>query len=220
MSRLFIIIGILLVLASPAIADVSVTISGASRVSTVGDNVTVSLPFEEEYTVNLCNHHDRLRALVTVHIDGRPATGKGLILVPGETVALERFIDDDLQRGSRFLFIEAPARAGNDAGSMLITVQYERDTAPLLRYREPPVQHWGGWDGGTAVGSLTYITTDASASLTTASVSHLVNGVTIPGSESRQRFEYADIDDLDPRQDVMAITMRGFYRGQPITLKR
>ena len=68
---------------------------------------TVRLPFESEYKIRLKNKN-QVRAKASVLIDGMDISpGRMLILRPGQTLDLERFIQDgDLDRGARFKFVE------------------------------------------------------------------------------------------------------------------
>ncbi len=67
---------------------------------------TVYCPFGAEYTILLKNLNT-VRAVVNVFVDGENAVPGGLVIDPGRTVDLERWIKNgNLSEGNRFKFIE------------------------------------------------------------------------------------------------------------------
>jgi hypothetical protein len=66
----------------------------------------VIIPFGAEYSILLKNMESR-NSSVKVSIDGRDVlSGRSLILHPNSSMELERFIEDSLDRGNRFRFIQ------------------------------------------------------------------------------------------------------------------
>ena len=77
---------------------------------------TVRIPFGSEYQIRLKNKTQR-RATASVLIDGTVVTGLGdIILGPGQTVDLERFLEDK-NSGSRFKFVTADSAGVQDPSS-------------------------------------------------------------------------------------------------------
>ena len=73
---------------------------------------TVYIPFASEYTILLKNLNT-VRAIVNVYIDGENAVPGGLVIDPGRSVDLERWIKNgNLTEGNRFKFIERTAKIG------------------------------------------------------------------------------------------------------------
>ena len=67
---------------------------------------TVYIPFASEYSILLKNLNTT-RAVVNVFIDGENAVPGGLVIDPGRTVDLERWIKNgNLSEGNKFKFIE------------------------------------------------------------------------------------------------------------------
>jgi len=67
---------------------------------------TVYIPFASEYSILLKNLNT-VRAVVNVFIDGENAVPGGLVVDPGRTVDLERWIKNgNLSNGNKFKFIE------------------------------------------------------------------------------------------------------------------
>ena len=67
---------------------------------------TVYIPFGSEYSILLKNLNT-VRAVVNVYIDGENAVPGGLVIDPGRTVDLERWIKNgNLSEGNKFKFIE------------------------------------------------------------------------------------------------------------------
>jgi len=77
-------------------------------------NNTVRIPFRSEYKIRLKNKND-VRAKARVWVDGRLVSGMGdFILNPGETLDLERFLDESMSRGNRFQFVPLSDGRVND----------------------------------------------------------------------------------------------------------
>lgn len=97
---------------------------------------TVALPFGSEYSLTFKNMNS-VRALVTVEIDGRDATGgTQLIVPPGQSIDLERFIDSgNMKTGNKFKFIERTGKIEDHRGIKiedgLIKVQFEFERMPV-----------------------------------------------------------------------------------------
>ncbi len=71
---------------------------------------TVYIPFASEYSILLKNLNT-VRAVVNVFIDGENAVPGGLVIDPGRSVDLERWIKNgNLTEGNRFKFIERTAK--------------------------------------------------------------------------------------------------------------
>jgi hypothetical protein len=67
---------------------------------------TVYIPFASEYSILLKNLNTT-RAVVNVFIDGENVVPGGLVIDPGRTVDLERWIKNgNLSEGNKFKFIE------------------------------------------------------------------------------------------------------------------
>jgi len=70
----------------------------------------VFIPFGQEYQISLKNLHT-VRAVVNVFVDGENAVPGGLVIDPGRSVDLERWIKNgNLSEGNRFKFIERTAK--------------------------------------------------------------------------------------------------------------
>ncbi len=70
---------------------------------------TVYIPFASEYSILLKNLNT-VRAVVNVFVDGENAVPGGLVIDPGRSVDLERWIKNgNLSEGNRFKFIERTA---------------------------------------------------------------------------------------------------------------
>jgi hypothetical protein len=91
---------------------------------------TVYIPFSSEYSILLKNLNT-VRAVVNVFIDGENAVPGGLVINPGQSVDLERWIKNgNLTEGNRFKFIERTAAIENGPRGIkdedgLIRVEYQ-----------------------------------------------------------------------------------------------
>ena len=91
---------------------------------------TVYIPFASEYSVLLKNLNT-VRAVVNVFVDGENAVPGGLVIDPGRSVDLERWIKNgNLSEGNRFKFIERTAQIEDGPRGIkeedgLIRVEYQ-----------------------------------------------------------------------------------------------
>ncbi len=91
---------------------------------------TVYIPFASEYSILLKNLNT-VRAVVNVFVDGENAVPGGLVIDPGRSVDLERWIKNgNLSEGNRFKFIERTAKIeegprGIKEEDGLIRVEYQ-----------------------------------------------------------------------------------------------
>lgn len=97
---------------------------------------TVLVPFASEYSVLLKNLNT-VRAVVNVFIDGENAVPGGLVIDPGRTVDLERWIKNgNLSEGNKFKFIERTGAVEAHRGIKLedglirVEFQFERPYTP------------------------------------------------------------------------------------------
>jgi hypothetical protein len=120
---------------------------------------TVYINFGQEYSILLKNLHTT-RAVVNVYIDGDNAVPGGLVIDPGQSVDLERWIKNgNLTEGNHFRFIERTAKIedgprGIKVEDGLIRVEYQfeiaRPAATLnnivagFPYYPPGVRSFGG----------------------------------------------------------------------------
>lgn len=92
---------------------------------------TVYVPFSSEYEIRLKNLNAR-RVVAKVSVDGKDATGAGLIIGPNQSIDLERFIaNGNLIQGNKFKFIqrseEIEKHRGIEAEDGLIRVEYHAE---------------------------------------------------------------------------------------------
>ena len=98
---------------------------------------TVYIPFASEYSILLKNLNT-VRAIVNVYIDGENAVPGGLVIDPGQSVDLERWIKNgNLTEGNRFKFVERTAAIENGPRGIkeedgLIRVEYQFEIPRLV----------------------------------------------------------------------------------------
>lgn len=167
----------------------------------------VTLPFNSEYKIRLKNKHEYLRAKARVWVDGRQASNLGdLILRPGETLDLERFLDESMTSGRRFQFVPLSDRRVNDptdSENGIIKVEFYREMS--IKWSIEPAIKWNNnWEndslfnlssgGFSSKGSgLTYGGSSNRTSISTYHVSNIAAtpdqaGATVEGSNSNQQF--------------------------------
>ncbi len=180
---------------------------------------TVYIPFASEYSILLKNLNT-VRAVVNVFIDGENVVPGGLVIDPGRTVDLERWIKNgNLSEGNRFKFIERTQAIENGPRGIkledgLIRVEYQFEVPrPVINISNTlwntPVYGSGVMRGSTAdwagpAGSVTCSASLNSVSTdsfnVTASGASFQNetGITVPGSKSTQTFQTVTVGALDP----------------------
>lgn len=113
----------------------------------------VYLPFGSEYSILLKNLHSR-KALVDVFVDGRTVI-TGLILHPSKyqdnSVELERFFEEDLNKGHKLKFIEKTddireyRGEGPEDGMVRIHYRFEKEPP---KFDFPPIYRRWDWTIG------------------------------------------------------------------------
>jgi len=235
------IITLILALSLSLFAQVKVTIPGAEKVEAKDNlNLTLKLPFDEEYKINLDNTDQDRRALVKIRIDGRNVTDDGLILRRGETIALERFLDTgDLASGPKFKFVEKTdqlrktRKDNTEDGQIIVIVQYEKSDKPVVEYQFEQAHYWG-YGGFTPCHDLV-ISADSNLLDTQVSYSNVsftsgrleikgtpdvAEGVTVEGERSTQRFQADKVGEMEDRIDTLTISLVGYYKTPPVLLNK
>lgn len=200
---------------------------------------TVRLPFNTEYQIYLKNLNDT-KALVSVTIDGKDILdGNQIIIAPGTSTTLERFIEDGhLDKGHRLKFIEKTdavrMHRGDqpEDGIIRVTYQFEK-RVPV--YNPPIVATpyygssytstttsgtWSGVSSASTVNLSTCANVDTDI-LRTTTVN--TSGITGKGSVSDQTFKHGNIGTLDPMTHVITLQLKGTMGNdvvtQPVTTK-
>jgi hypothetical protein len=201
-------------------------------------NGKVVLPFHSEYKVRLKNKNN-IRAKARVWIDGRKVSGLGdFILNPGETLDLERFLDESLSEGRCFKFVPLSDRRVNDPtdhSNGVIKVEFYREQVIKLdwNYMVPtvtipnPGPYKGGPDWtfrdntttiGTGLGGGTSDRTYSSSSCVLGNAG-IVNdvyelnpgqaGATVEGNISSQSFVEGDDFITNPYPITLTLKIQG-----------
>lgn len=113
---------------------------------------TVYIPFASEYSILLKNLNT-VRAVVNVFIDGENVVPGGLVIDPGRTVDLERWIKNgNLSEGNKFKFIERTETIENGPRGIkledgLVRIEYQFEIPrPVLQVTDiwKSTPQWGG----------------------------------------------------------------------------
>ena len=193
---------------------------------------TVYIPFASEYSILLKNLNT-VRAVVNVFIDGENVVPGGLVIDPGRTVDLERWIKNgNLSEGNKFKFIERTTAIEDGPRGIkledgLIRVEYQFEIPrPILN-----IPQWSsttltrGISGSTgdwaSPMSATYSTNASLNSFNvTASAASFQNetGITVPGSKSTQSFQHVTVGALDPTVHNIVLKLVGdLGDNKPVT---
>lgn len=164
---------------------------------------TVLLPFQSEYSILIKNLHST-RVAVSIFIDGRDVmNGRRLIVNPGATSEIERFVTD-LDAGRKFKFIERTeaieSHRGIDISDGLIELRYQFEYAQPAYLNQMSRAITKGISGDLY--QATYAS-NASASLNSAP------GITAEGSKSTQTFKDVSLGTMDPTSHTLVIQLAG-----------
>lgn len=197
---------------------------------------SIFLPFGAEYSVLLKNLNNQ-RALVKIEIDGRKVTGDGGLVVDANAdVELERFIDTgDLEKGYRFKFIEKTEEIsehrGDKAEDGIIRIEwwYELPRVQYVFNTYTKTYYDNRWCGSSARGlrkcfgnsvgdNVSFSTTCGSSEPVACASASLQEfnfvdkndeGITVEGSDSKQKFRLVTMDALESVSHVLVFKLRG-----------
>jgi hypothetical protein len=196
-------------------------------------NGKVHLPFHSEYKVRLKNKHSFLRAKARVWIDGRQVSNLGdFVLQPNETLDLERFLDERMDKGRKFKFVplsDGRVNDPTDEENGIIKVEFYRE-----KRWDPPKFTIRSSGRGSSLGSgdanwvynPTTTCFNSSQSSVNCSVNYLSSntiadsfvpanaGATVEGGHSGQQFTYAADFETETYPVTLQIRVRGIDRSE------
>jgi hypothetical protein len=201
---------------------------------------TVYIPFASEYSILLKNLNTT-RAVVNVFIDGENVVPGGLVVDPGRTVDLERWIKNgNLSEGNKFKFIErtqaiedGPRGIKLEDGLVRIEYQFEI-SRPVIQplWSNTSLRGISGSTGDWAgpMGATYSSVTASGATLNSVNVSAQAasfkneTGITVPGSKSTQSFTTVTMGALDPTVHNIVLKLVGDLGDnkpvvKPVTVK-
>ena len=205
----------------------------------------VMLPFGSEYNIFLKNM-STVRALVNVFIDGDDVTdGTGIIIHANSVLDLERSIrNGNFEKGNRFRFIERSEQIEENRGigveDGLIRIEYKFEKPVIYNYFMPYTQYTnsipnyqtqmqGTWcNSNIQTNTVSFLAAQGSSnSCACGSVSNCVaeeTGITVPGSESNQRFTQGYWFATEDQSSVIVLKLVGECDGcmikRPVTVDR
>ncbi len=182
---------------------------------------TVYIPFASEYSILLKNLHTQ-RAVVNVYLDGENVVPGGLVIDPGRSIDLERWIKNgNLSEGNKFKFIERTTAIEDGPRGIkledgLVRIEYQFEVPrPVINISQTiwnqPIYgsnvmrgvsgSTGDWAGpaGSVTCSATLNSVSADTFKVTASGASFKNetGITVPGSKSTQSFQTTTVGILE-----------------------
>lgn len=194
-------------------------------------NGKVTLPFHSEYKIRLKNKHSYLRAKARVWVDGRKASNLGdFILGPGETLDLERFLDESMTSGRRFKFVplsDGRVNDPTDEENGIIKVEFYRERDYLNDWKitvnpwpSQPITPQPRWDdnsgspyrhGGGRTTCTTTFTSSNSIQSNALNCNYIASpvstpgqaGATVEGGHSSQQF----VEGADFQTDIFPVTL-------------
>ncbi len=203
---------------------------------------TVYIPFASEYSILLKNLHTQ-RAVVNVYLDGENVVPGGLVIDPGRSIDLERWIKNgNLSEGNKFKFIErtgaiedGPRGIKLEDGLVRIEYQFEIPR-PIINISQTlwntPVYGSGvmrgvsgstgdvAWPAGsvTCQAALNNVPTDSFSVTASAASFKNETGITVPGSKSTQSFQHVTVGTLEPTVHNIVLKLVGdLGDNKPVT---
>jgi hypothetical protein len=193
---------------------------------------TVYIPFASEYSILLKNLNT-VRAVVNVFIDGENVVPGGLVVDPGRTVDLERWIKNgNLSEGNKFKFIERTSAIEDGPRGIkledgLVRIEYQFEIPR-------PILNIPTWNSTTITRGISGSTGDwaspmgasysTNASLNsmnvTASAASFQNetGITVLGSKSTQSFQHVTVGTLESTVHNIVLKLVGdLGNNKPVT---
>ena len=170
----------------------------------------VYIPFNSEYEISLKNLNTR-RVCVHIEIDGTKVTGDGLVIRAGQSIDLERFIDNgNLEQGNKFKFIERNAKVEKTRGigveDGLIRIEFEFE-------KELPQNNWGVLRGaGTqtdAIATTWLSNTNYGGDIISKGTNISLSSNVAASASSDNTFSFCE-----PRQNDVGITVKGSISDQ------
>ena len=191
-----------------------VVIKHKGKVLRESNNGTVRLPFGSDYTILLKNKDSR-KAVADVEIDGEDvATG---IIVPGnDSVELKGAING-LQVNNHFRFIKKTKEISNFRGDRpddgLVRVEYRFEQYEAITIRPLKKKSSRDWTHDTQwIYYDSFSTGDQVGTPCSYTVSNFCSsdaGITVPGAETEQNFEYGHTKPLEAQSHVIVLQLRG-----------
>lgn len=158
------------------------------------ENKRVMIPFDSHYSVRLSNKN-YIRCGADLIINGEKIAR---FLIPGgETIDVERFIDDNLTQGKRFKFVNlnnSAVKDSKDIDNGLIEVHFfEEDITPTITYIQNDILNFSKpyspyseiplWNSPAInTGSCSFSTSNSNF------VNNSNDGATVRGEKSNQKF--------------------------------
>jgi hypothetical protein len=208
---------------------------------------TVYIPFASEYSI-LIKNLNTVRALVNVFIDGENAVPGGLVINPGQSIDLERWIKNgNLTEGNKFKFIErtqaiedGPRGIKLEDGLLRIEYQFEipRPVINIPQWNSSAI--YGStftrgisgsasdvaWPAGsvTCSAALNNVSMDSFSVSASAASFKNETGITVPGSKSTQTFAETTIGTLEIEKHNIVLKLVGDLGDnkpveKPVTVK-
>lgn len=185
-------------------------------------NRKVHLPFNSEYKIRLKNKDKDLQAKARVFVDGRKVSNLGdFILAPGQTLDLERFLDQSMDEGQRFKFVplsDSKVNDPTDSQNGLVKVEFYREQRfQLNRYPEKklwPVTTTSPFTNGDRI-TLQGISASRDGGWHyQPSVTNCISspGATVEGSRSDQQFVAGEIFLTDIVPTTLTLEIRGLEK--------
>jgi len=164
------------------------------------DSCRVMMKFGSEYSIMVKNMND-VRIMVSIEIDGKDIMpGRGIIVDPGKSVDIERFIDS-LKVGNRFKFIEKTEQIseyrGNRIEDGLIKISWQKEMKFAPVQSVWMVQNEYPFGGNLRSRRITSVFPASTSGHTLYSCNAMMDcsfvqqhspGITVQGSESDQQF--------------------------------
>jgi len=203
-----------------------VVIKHRGKVLRESDSGVVRLPFGSDYTILLKNKDSR-KAVADVEIDGEDVATS--VIVPGNRSVELKGALNGLKVRNHFRFIEKTKRVSNFRGDRpddgLVRVEYRFEKYEPVQVKPLLKKKSSDWTLDRF--DYTDNTVRYGATMDSFTLCNSDSGITVPGAETNQNFEYGHTKPLEYNSHVIVLQLKGTVKGRkkvrkvrkPITVK-
>ncbi len=186
------------------------------------DNI-IYIPFLSEYSILFKNLTSK-KCCISIEIDGEDILNNNKIIInSNETQEIERFFNNDINKGHKFKFIKKTEKIIDfrgdriDDGIIRIEYQFEKEnkTSYIINehfhyYNIPSYPDFNPYIYYNNIISTTPQINNNDISCNTISSININEGITVRGNESHQSFSYAQINELEDKKYTIIFKLNGY----------
>ena len=189
-------------------------------------NGIITLPFNSEYSIYLKNQNT-VRSVAIITIDGEDI-GHNIVIDPGSSVEIERYIKK-MDNGYKFKFIkkidDIKLHRGEKSEDGLVRIEFRKekphesygvytsftDTSNYTRYN---IKYDGTTNASSDInylsGTPVFSAYSSSSIFPSDSIVRGSDGLTVPGGDSNQRFDFVHVGELESESTTIVFKLTGY----------